>query len=133
MATPVLSLKNPNFRILTFTGNRNDFIQLLKTNPGIVVFKFTANWCGPCKSIKDYVEAKSNILPMHITIVEVDVDINFDVYSYLKHKRMVHGIPAFLCYIKGNDMAPIDSVVGANFSELDLFFQRVISIKVQIK
>ena len=31
--------------------SRSDFEELLRQNPGKVVLKFGATWCGPCKLI----------------------------------------------------------------------------------
>ena len=33
-----------------------DQLSILKENTGIMVFKFGAEWCAPCQSIKDDVE-----------------------------------------------------------------------------
>ena len=50
----VLSRIDNSYRILKFSGTRTDFATLMDNNPGILIFKFTANWCGPCKTIKEY-------------------------------------------------------------------------------
>ena len=63
----VLSRIDNNYKILKFSGTRTDFATLMDNNPGILIFKFTAGWCGPCKKIKDYSYKKSNDLPDYIT------------------------------------------------------------------
>ena len=118
----VLSRIDNRYKILKFLGTRVDFATLMDNNPGILIFKFTANWCGPCKLIKEYSYNKSNELPDHITILEVDVDECFDLYAFLKHKKMVNGIPVFLAYAKGMNEGPIASITGANLPELETFF-----------
>jgi thioredoxin 1 len=118
----VLSRIDNRYKILKFSGTRADFATLMDNNPGILIFKFTANWCGPCKLIKDYSYNKSNELSDHITMLEVDVDECFDLYAFLKHKKMVNGIPAFLAYAKGMNEGPIASITGANLPELETFF-----------
>ena len=118
----VLSRIDNNYKILKFSGTRTEFATLIENNPGILIFKFTADWCGPCKKIKEYSYKKSNDLPAHITLLEVDVDECFDLYAFLKHKKMVNGIPVFLAYAKGVTDGPVASITGANLPELETFF-----------
>ena len=40
-----------------FEGDRNDFLKLLNDNKGVMIFKYTADWCKPCQSIKTEVDA----------------------------------------------------------------------------
>ena len=125
----VLSRIDNRYKILKFSGTRTDFATLMDNNPGILIFKFTANWCGPCKLIKEYSYNKSNELPDHITMLEVDVDECFDLYAFLKHKKMVNGIPVFLAYAKGMNEGPIASITGANLPELETFFAMCMNYK----
>jgi thioredoxin 1 len=125
----VLSRIDNRYKILKFSGTRTDFATLMNNNPGILIFKFTADWCGPCKLIKEYSYNKSNELPDHITLLEVDVDECFDLYAFLKHKKMVNGIPVFLAYAKGMNEGPIASITGANLPELETFFATCMNYK----
>ena len=43
--------------IITYFQNRENFIRLLEKNPGLVIIKMGATWCGPCKKIKPVVDA----------------------------------------------------------------------------
>jgi thiol-disulfide isomerase/thioredoxin len=111
-------------RIVEYTGGRDVFMELLKTNPGVFIFKFGAEWCGPCKKIKKFVDKVSLVLPTNIMyIFSVDVDECFDLYAYLKQKKMVSGIPVMLAYKTGNTTyAPDASVSGTDENELKHFF-----------
>lgn len=112
-------------RVVNFTGTREVFFELLKINPGVFIFKFGAEWCSPCKSIKKYIDDVSLVLPNNgtIFIYNVDVDECFDLYAYLKQKKMVSGIPALLAYKKDNTyFVPDASVSGTSKSELEHFF-----------
>ena len=112
-------------RVVHFTGNREVFFELLKINPGVFIFKFGAEWCAPCKAIKKYIDDVSIALPNDNTvfIYNVDVDECFDLYAYLKQKKMVSGIPTLLAYKKGNAyFVPDASVSGTSESELNNFF-----------
>lgn len=125
----VLSRIDNNYKILKFSGTRTEFATLIENNPGILIFKFTADWCGPCKKIKEYSYKKSNDLPAHITLLEVDVDECFDLYAFLKHKKMVNGIPVFLAYAKGVTDGPVASITGASLPELETFFATCMNYK----
>ena len=111
--------------IISKFENRNDFIKLLTVNPGLVIMKLGATWCKPCKQIAPIVEAFFASSPKTVICADIDVDENIDLYSFLKSKKMVNGIPVMLCYKKGNvSFAPNDSVTGADPSALDAFFKR---------
>ena len=111
-------------RIVKYTGGRDVFMELLKINPGVFIFKFGAEWCNPCKKIKKFVDKVSLVLPANIMyIYSVDVDKCFDLYAYLKQKKMVSCIPVMLAYKAGNiTYAPDASVSGTDEKELKHFF-----------
>ena len=112
-------------QIITVFNNRNDFMNLLKVNPGLVVVKFGATWCGPCKKIAPVLDAFFATSPPNVVCADIDVDESFDLYSFLKSKKMINGIPAIFCYKKGNlTFVPDDSVVGIEPQQLSSFFKR---------
>jgi thiol:disulfide interchange protein len=125
----VLSRIDNSYRIIKFSGTRTDFATLMDNNPGILIFKFTAEWCGPCKKIKEYSYKKSNDLPDYMTMLEVDVDECFDLYAFLKHKKMVNGIPVFLAYAKGKNEGPIASITGSSLPDIETFFATCMSYR----
>lgn len=109
--------------------NRNDFKELLKTNKGLIFIKFGAEWCAPCKTIDPYIDELFNKITNEyneqITCLKVDVDESFDLYAFLKAKKMVNGIPIILCYEKENETyIPLDSVSGTDKIMIDDFFKR---------
>ena len=114
-----------NKRIISVFENRQDFFNLLKVNPGLVIIKFGATWCGPCKKIKHVVDGFFATSPDNVICADVDVDESFDLYGFFKSKKMVNGIPVMLCYIKGNEtFIPDDSITGIDPGALDAFFKR---------
>ena len=76
------------------------FESLIKKNPSkphypIVIIKFGATWCGPCKRLDmDFLTNLSE----HIKWYECDVDEN----DYTPGYCGVKGIPAFLAIVNGN-------------------------------
>jgi len=110
--------------IITDTISLEVFGELLKINQGLIIIKFGAEWCGPCKRIEQQVYAGFNQMPMNVQPIIVDVDDSFELYAFLKSKKMVKSIPTLLCYEKGNvSYVPDDVVVGANVDEINTFFQ----------
>jgi len=111
--------------IISHFQSRNDFMRLLENNPGLVIVKLGAKWCGPCKKIKPVLDAFYATSPDNVICCDIDVDECTDLYSYFKSKKMVNGIPVILLYKKGNNSyIPDDSITGADPVELDKFFRR---------
>ena len=112
-------------KVITVFESRDHFFNLLKVNPGLIVIKLGATWCGPCKKVAPVVEAFFATSPPEVICADIDVDESFDLYSMFKAKRLVNGIPSILCYKKGNTTAiPDDSVIGIRPADLDAFFKR---------
>jgi len=112
-------------QIITNIENRDAFLNLLTINPGLILIKLGATWCGPCKRIKPVIDAFYASSPPNVMCCEIDVDECFDLYSFLKTKRITNGVPVILCYRQGNITAyPDDSITGADPNDLDLFFKR---------
>jgi thioredoxin-like negative regulator of GroEL len=101
------------------------FFHLLKHNPGLIIIKLGAEWCGPCKQIKNVVHGFFASSPPEVVCADIDVDVSFKFYTFLKSKKMVNGIPVILCYKKGNfTFIPDDSITGSDPTQLHLFFKR---------
>ena len=117
--------RNQSKQIISEISNRDAFFKLLEHNPGLVILKLGASWCGPCHKIKDVVHAFFATSPDTVLCGDIDVDESFDFYSFLKSKKMVNGIPVMLCYKKGNmNFIPDDHITGADPIALDAFFKR---------
>jgi len=114
--------------ILTEIRDRTHFAELLQNNPGLIIIKFGAEWCGPCKQIEGLVQQWFNKTNDKVQCFMIDVDEYFDLYAFLKSKKLVNGIPAILCYEKDNvHYIPNDIVIGANVEQVNLFFTRNLS------
>ena len=104
------------------------FSELLQNNPGLVIIKFGAEWCGPCKKIEGLVNNWFSRMPDNVQPAIIDVDECFEVYGFLKTKKRVNGIPVILCYYKGNyNYISDDTVIGADEKQINLFFERCLT------
>lgn len=111
--------------LLTEIRNIQHFQEILQANPGQVIIKFGAEWCGPCKKIESQVHEWIGRMPTNIVFILLDVDECFELYAFLKTKKMLNGIPAILSYDQGNvNYIPSDSVIGADVDQVNLFFER---------
>lgn len=111
--------------LITEVDSLNDFNYILANNPGIVIVKFGATWCGPCKRIEPQVHHFMDHLPPTMQGLILDVDENFEIYGFFQKKRLLKGIPAILAFYVGDSAnAPSDCVLGSNTEEINLFFER---------
>jgi thiol:disulfide interchange protein len=110
---------------------KKSFEEMLKNNPGKIVIKLGATWCGPCKRIESHVvQYYNNITKQfpNIKCIMIDVDESFEIYGMFKTMRQISGIPAILCFNQGNvSPIPNDSVIGADYVQINEFFKRVAS------
>jgi thiol-disulfide isomerase/thioredoxin len=97
-------------------------------NTQVLILKFGADWCGPCKKIAPAYQEFITQAPENIIFGDIDVDENLDLYLALKKKKMVSGIPVFLAFFGGVKrdewFIPDDSVVGADAVAVAQFFNR---------
>jgi len=112
--------------ILTQLPNKMVFHQALESNPGVIIIKFGAEWCGPCKKIEEHVNILMNSMPSNVQSYIIDIDESLEVYSFLKTKKMVKAIPSILAYYKTDEATyiPDDIVIGADAVAINEFFER---------
>lgn len=108
------------------------FEQHLQQNQSVILLKFEAEWCGPCKKLEpSFIELINKYKSIIHEVIKIDVDECFEVYAFMKNKKMLNGIPAVLAYFKGNiSYIPNESTVGSNVNELEQFFERCKNYKV---
>ena len=110
--------------IINEIPSMNDFRKLLQNNPGVIVIKFGATWCAPCKKVDPAIKHSMSQMPDTVQCVVVDVDESFEVYAYMKNKKMLNGIPALVAYYKENDsFIPDEFCTGAKIENINTFFE----------
>jgi len=118
-----MNINHNDIENVNIPRDRKDFEKILANNPGIIIFKFGADWCRPCQLIKNFVHEYVDKLPPHIAFYDIDIDESFDIYGYLRSKKMVNGVPVLLAYYKNNNSYVSDHcVVGTNKEEIKQFF-----------
>ena len=98
-----------------------DYQQAILDNTGVLLVKFTATWCKPCKKLspildpilRDYSNAG-------VTVHVIDVDECEKLYAALRTKKRINGIPALMCFFAPNQtIYPDDSVTGTDVAQLN--------------
>ena len=100
-------------------------------NNKVLIVKFGASWCRPCKNIKETCETWFSKLPENIICADIDIDECLDLYMALKTKKMVKGVPSILAWFGGNEREhwyiPDDSVSGGDILPVNAFFERCVA------
>ena len=64
----------------------------------------------------------------NLRFITIDIDECFELYAFLKTKKMINGVPAILRYDKNNfSYIPNSVIVGANIQEVSLFLSKCIN------
>jgi len=112
--------------VISNIHTRQEFSRLLESNPGLVIVKFGAPWCKPCWAIQRDLDLFFASMPETVVCANLNIDESSDLYSALKQKRMVRGIPCILVYAMGNvSLVPDDAITGS--VGLTAFFARVVA------
>jgi thiol-disulfide isomerase/thioredoxin len=102
--------------------DKESFLQILQNNTGTVIFKFSAEWCVPCKRVKPFVTKLAE--QSNCNFYEIDVDDNIDLFAYFKRAKIVPAIPAFLCYYASNtNFVPNKVYIGSDVEQIAALFK----------
>lgn len=99
--------------------------SLLEQNPGLILIKFQADWCKPCRLIEPRVNQWFDCKPRQAHVYVVNVDEDSRLYSFYVKKRLLRGIPAIVVFLKGNTTPIFDDLINSsNLNEIDDFFTK---------
>lgn len=99
--------------------------EILKNNPGVVIIKFSAQWCKPCRAASPQISSAVANLPNTYKVYFLDIDESLEIYAYFKNKKMVGGIPSMIAWKKGNTTSIPDNMVSSSDpKQIDAFFQK---------
>ena len=91
----------------------------------LIILKFTAQWCGPCKKIGSICSNFEQSKPGSIQYYEIDIDDSIELYMKLKKMKMINGIPALLAYTnvtKEHWYVPDKCHLGSDQAGVEFFF-----------
>lgn len=112
----------------TFTELRNsaELFQKLSENPGLIIVKFGADWCGPCKKIAPTVKSCLELFDENTHFYDIDIDNNFEIYGFMRTKKMATAIPTILCWKPGNvNYVPDHVLTSSDIQEVKTFFETI--------
>ena len=104
--------------------------QSLLEDKELIIIKFTATWCGPCKVIKECCNQFQKNKPNSIQYYEIDIDESLELYMKLKKMKMVNGIPALIVFkggLKEHWFIPDETHIGSNIPQLQQFFMKCLN------
>ena len=102
-----------------------DFKLAIASNLGVLIVKFGATWCGPCRQVEPLIHSAMSQAPENVQCAIVDIDEAIDIYGFLKSKKVVVGVPTILVYYSENqNYIPNDVVVGADPKQISALFVR---------
>jgi thiol-disulfide isomerase/thioredoxin len=95
----------------------------------IIILKFGASWCKPCKLIKDQISNQTTNMNNNILFYNIDIDEHLELYVKLKSKKMLSGIPALLAWFPNKHnvnewFVASESVSGTNKQQITMFFDK---------
>jgi thiol-disulfide isomerase/thioredoxin len=95
----------------------------------IMVLKFGAEWCKPCKQIKPLVDDQVKCLPQNVKFYEIDIDKSVELYIAFKSKKMIKGVPTLLSFLGEGGWdhwyIPDDIVSGTDECAICNFFETI--------
>lgn len=92
----------------------NELVKYSLDNPSkLIVLKFEAKWCGPCKAIKPFVEYLRTEYP---NVEFHNFDIENDDTSDITNNFDIAKVPSFIYFKKG---AVCSTLIGTNKENIE--------------
>jgi thioredoxin-like negative regulator of GroEL len=85
--------------IIESPENRKELLDIINNNSNkLIILKFYAEWCKPCKEIHNFVEELFHKLDGEKLMIYINVDRSSNVSSYFRIKS----IPTIITYLNGS-------------------------------
>ena len=122
--------------ITALTPTEFQHLQTNAPNNSIIVVKFGAEWCKPCKLIKPMCEQWSATRPPNIIYADIDIDESMDLYMAFKNKKMIRGVPTILAFnialARDKWYIPDFSVEGGDISAVQHFLNKCTDVALHM-
>jgi len=111
----------------------------LSDRKSIILLKFSAKWCKPCRTIKPVCEDFFSVMPRNILLFNIDIDEQMDLYVQFKSKKMLKGIPTMMMWAPPlvGDTKPWyvadETVSGSDEKEVKNFFDRCTKVALSLQ
>jgi thiol-disulfide isomerase/thioredoxin len=106
------------FKELTYVDGPKDLSNNILNNVDkLLIFMFTANWCGPCKKIKNYILNNNTNLYDNMKLLCIDVDTNDELCNQFD----IESMPTFIFNVvdlQGN-LRKLQTFYGADSKMFD--------------
>jgi thioredoxin 1 len=101
-----------------------------KSKPGVLVVKYSAEWCGPCKRIAPEYEKLSDDYSAFARFLHVDVDIpDMEDEDDLQD---IKGVPTFKFFKNSNgNSREIDQFSGADLNTLKKYVDKYCAVTLR--
>ena len=98
----------------------------------IIIIKFSAEWCAPCKKIKLLWDEWINRVPADkFLCITVDIEESLDLFMTFKKKKIINTIPTLMAFYGSkfidtvrNEWYLPDDLVGGSIEDVNDFFGR---------
>tara|TARA_B100000586_G_scaffold258056_1_gene222243 strand:+ start:396 stop:716 length:321 start_codon:yes stop_codon:yes gene_type:complete len=102
----------------TIKSTDESFKKLVKNEKKLVLTKFTAQWCSPCKAIDPILQEISEEMSNEIVIANHDIDSNPNIAT----EHAIRSIPTMYLWKNGEH---VDTLVGGtNKSNIVSFIKK---------
>lgn len=105
----------------TVLESKETFKEWLKSREArnaVIILKFYADWCKPCKRIKNIVYDRFMEYPDDIFLVELD----FDTQRSIANSMRVRSIPTLVSIVNGEQK---DVIVGSDVKNVHALFNNL--------
>ncbi|MGC8936790.1 MAG: thioredoxin [Candidatus Methanomethylicaceae archaeon] len=96
--------------------NDQTFDSFVSTADKLVVVDFWASWCGPCMVMAPIFEQLAKKYEGKVIMAKVNVDENLEV----PQRFGIYGIPTFVFFKNGKEVARVVGAVGASGLEAEI-------------
>tara|TARA_Y100000389_G_C16959366_1_gene270305 strand:+ start:128 stop:454 length:327 start_codon:yes stop_codon:yes gene_type:complete len=101
-------------QIINSLTNLNNYSE--QNSDKLILIKFTASWCGPCQSIKPFIQS---LLEQYSETIYLEVDVDQDEYKDIVEHFSVNAMPTFIFF---KNAQTLKTIVGCANNDISNYF-----------